>query len=658
MAMDLTPRQRRALEAICDTFCPSGDGLPSASELGVADALLAAVSLNPREAERKQLATLLSLWDSRGLGAFGGAGYKRFSSLSAQDRERVLHAWGHSKVAQRRAVYHALRKGALLFYYMLTAPGAGRNPAWDAIGYDGPLGKLEQAKPKALTPIPVHEDTITDCDVVIVGSGAGGGAAAGVLAAAGLDVVVVETGDYYDDEDFDGAEFTALTQFYMGAPNATHDQSVALLAGACLGGGTVVNYSTSFRTPDEIRSEWAAHGVPAFASQEYTASLDAVCERLGVNQEYNEPSSRERKLQEGCVKLGWHVDAMPRGVRRCAQGRECGYCGLGCRVGAKQSVVKTWLADAHGAGARLIVRTKVHRILIEGGEARGIVGRTVEGNHLTVRARAVVAACGAIHTPALLKRSGLRNPNIGKYLKLHPATAVWGVFDEELRPWEGVMQALYSDQHRYLDGGYGLKYETAANHPHLFIPFSPWPGSREHLGLMQALPSMVPLGVLLRDRDGGEVRVGRDGEPVVRYKLSPFDAQHVRTGIDGAAQILEAAGAKRIFSSHARWVAYEPGNGRGASGTSGSRTEFMAAADAAGYGAGQITLGSFHIMGSARMGGSPATAACDPTGQTWDVRNLYVFDGSAFPTASGVNPQISIQAIAHMGARGLAAALR
>ncbi len=648
--MELTDRQRRALEDICDAFCPSQDGVPTARDLGVANAVIEAVALNPREQERKQLATLLSLWDTRALGALGGVGFKRFSSLSPEERERVLLAWGDSRATQRRAAFQALRKGALLFYYMLSGPGGGRNPAWDAIGYDGPLGKLPDAAPKSLAITPVEGDVQLECDVVIVGSGAGGGAAAGVLAGAGLDVIVIESGDYYDDQDFDGAEYTALTQYYMAAPNASHDQSVALLAGSCLGGGTVVNYSTSFRTPDEIRSEWAGLGTAAFTSPEYTASLDAVCERLGVNQEHNEPSTRERKLQEGCVKLGWHVDAMPRGVRRCAQGRECGYCGLGCRVGAKQSVVKTWLSDACRGGTRIILRTKVSRVLIDGGSARGIAGRTVEGHHVTVRARAVVAACGAIHTPALLKRSGLRNPWIGKNLMLHPATAVFGVFDEELKPWEGVMQALYSDQHRHLDDGYGLKYETAANHPHLFIPFSPWRGAQRHFQLMQGLTSTVPLGVLLRDRDGGEVRVGRDGEPVVRYKLSPFDAAHVRTGIDGAAQILEAAGAQRIFSSHARGVFYEPG-------AASARERFMADADAAGYGAGQITLGSFHIMGSARMGGSASTSACDPTGQTWEVRDLYVFDGSAFPTASGVNPQISIQAIAHMGARGLATRL-
>jgi choline dehydrogenase-like flavoprotein len=230
---------------------------------------------------------------------------------------------------------------------------------------------------------------------------------------------------------------------------------------------------------------------------------------------------------------------------------------------------------------------------------------------------------------------------------------VFGIFDEELKPWEGTMQALYSDQYRDLDGGYGLKYETAAEHPHLFIPFSPWRGSQEHFELMESMSSTVPLGVLLRDRDGGEVRVGRDGEPLVRYKLSPFDAGHLRTGIDGAAQIMEAAGARRIFSSHAKWVSYDPGQDG-----AGGRARFMADADAAGYGAGQCVLNSFHIMGSARMGGSPATSACDPTAQTWDVRDLYVMDGSSFPTASGVNPQISIQAIAHMSARQLAARLR
>jgi choline dehydrogenase-like flavoprotein len=183
-------------------------------------------------------------------------------------------------------------------------------------------------------------------------------------------------------------------------------------------------------------------------------------------------------------------------------------------------------------------------------------------------------------------------------------------------------------------------------HPHLMIPFAPWRGAREHAELMEALTNTVALGVLLRDRDGGEVKVGRDGEPVVTYKLSRFDAGHLRTGIDGAAQIFEAAGARKIIGAQAKAPTYRVG--------AGSRQQFMADVDAAGYGPGQVMLNSFHIMGTARMGGSATGSVCDPTGQTWEVRDLYVFDGSSFPSASGVNPQISIQAIAHMGARGLA----
>ena len=649
--MELNPRQRRSLEAICDTFAPGEDGVPSATQAGVPQVLADALDMNPRDADRKQVAQLLSLWDTRLLTAIGGGGLRRFSELEPEQREQVLLSWCDSRVAQRRAAFQALRKGALLFYYMVPGPNGGRSPVWDAIGYPGPLGRPENPPPKGIEVFAVDRDTTLECDVCIVGSGAGGGTAAGVLAAAGLDVVVLEAGDYYDDGDFDGGELEGYGRMYMyGGGAASDDQSVGLLAGSCLGGGTTVNYTTSFRTPDDVRREWAAHGVPAFESEEYGTSLDAVCDRLGVNQEHNRESAREQMLHRGLSDLGWHVDSMPRNVRACDQGEQCGYCGYGCRLGAKQSTVKTWLADAHAAGARILVRTLAERVIVEGGSARGVKARTLDGHVVDVRARAVVSACGAIQTPALLRRSGLANVNIGRHLRLHPATVVWGVFDEAVRPWEGTMQAIYSDEHRYLDGGYGVKYETAAIHPSLLVTFSPWRGAREHARIMEALPHSVPVGILLRDRDGGEVRVGKDGHPVVKYRLSDYDVGHVRRGAEGAAQILEAAGAQRIFSSHSRDVSYEPGR-------DGDRARFVRDADACGWNTGRCTYGSFHIMGSARMGGSPESSACNARGETWEVRNLYVCDGSAFPTASGVNPMISIEAIAHMNASGLAASL-
>jgi long-chain-alcohol oxidase len=293
-----------------------------------------------------------------------------------------------------------------------------------------------------------------------------------------------------------------------------------------------------------------------------------------------------------------------------------------------------------------VTDTYAERIVTAAGAAAGVEAtHHPTGARVTVRARAIVCAAGAIHTPALLKRSGFANANIGRHLRLHPATAVWGVMDEEVRGWEGTMQAVYSDQFADLDGeGYGLKFETAALQPLILFSFAPWRSGRQHFETMQAIPNLAPVGILLRDKDAGEVRVGRDGHPVVRYKLSERDARHLRTGVEGAAQLLQAAGAQRIFTSHARLAETRTGD-VGA---------LMRDADAAGYGSGQITLGSFHIMGSARMGGHPTTAACDPTGQTYDVRDVVVCDGSAFPTASGVNPMISIEAIAHMNARALA----
>ena len=309
-------------------------------------------------------------------------------------------------------------------------------------------------------------------------------------------------------------------------------------------------------------------------------------------------------MREGCLALGWHIDAMPRNVRGCDQGETCGYCGLGCRLGAKQSVTKTWLSDAAGVGARMVIKTRAKRVFVEDGEARGVEAGTIDGHRVTVRSRAVVAACGAIQTPALLKRSGLANRNIGQHLKLHPATVVWGLFDDEKKPWEGAMQALYSDQHRDLNDGYGLKYETAAMHPHLVVGFWPWRGARPALRPDGgARNNAGGIGMLLRDRDGGEVRVGgRGARRAIRpvgVRPGPHACRGGRGGPDPRGRRCQA-GLRELAGEVG---VYDPGG-------EGDRAGFMAECDACGWGPGQTQLGSFRIMGSARMGGSPNTSAC------------------------------------------------
>ncbi|MEA2379993.1 MAG: hypothetical protein QOD13_3900 [Thermoleophilaceae bacterium] len=645
----LSARARAALDAICDTFVPGGDGLPSATEMGVPDALLGIVARNPRAAERKQVAQLLGLWDTRLLCAIAGGGVRRFTRLAQADRERVLLSWADSRVVQRRAAFQALRKGALLAYYGQGGDDGARNPAWDAIGYPGPLGPPRDPPPRTIDPLQVDEDTTLECDVVVVGSGAGGGTAAAVLAQAGLDVVIVEAGRYFSERDFDGAELSGFDRLYLnGGGMASADGSVGLLAAQGLGG---TNYTFCFRTPDNVRTEWAQqHGLAGVTSADFDGSLDAVWERIGVNAEHSLPSSRDEGIREGMDKLGWDWQVMQRNVRGCTE-EVCRLCHYGCQLGAKQSTLKTWVQDAHDAGTRVLVETTAERVLTEGGKATGIEARTAAGHQVTVRAHAVVSACGSLHTPVLLSRSGVTSKALGKHLRLHPVLVVWGQFDEQVRPWEGMLSSTYSDQDKDMDGrGYGVKYEHVAIPPSILLSFSPWRGGRDHAELMQALPYTSGLGALLRDHGVGEVRTGRDGQPIVRYKLTPDDVQHMRRGVRGAAQVVEAMGARRIYSSHSKWVAYEPG-------VKGDLDGFMRDADTCGWGAGQAQLVSFHIMGSARMGASPADSVCDPTGQVWDTPGLYVFDASAFPTASGVNPMVTIEALAHMNARALAAEL-
>ncbi|BEK96575.1 FAD-dependent oxidoreductase [Nocardia seriolae] len=650
MASDVV--RRDVLGMICDAFAP-GDGgeLLAASELGVVDTVMELLGRNPREAERKQFEMLMQVWDSRLFGLINGAGWKKFSRLSGAERERWLLGMAGSRIEKKRALFQALKGAAVTSYYLTPGP-TGTNPVWDRIGFPAAFGPLAGAE-RGLSPERPERDSTVVCDVVVIGSGAGGGTAAAVLARAGLDVVVLERGEYLDDPDFGIGEKEGFLKLYAPGPAATAEGQLGLVAGTALGGGTVVNWTTSFRTPEDVREEWAGVGARQFAEQEYTDALDAVVARLGVNLDHSPASRRDEILERGLRKLDWHVEPLPRNVGdACDAGIECGRCGFGCRVGAKRSVVKTWLADAAEAGARLYVGTDVRRIVVSNGSATGVEAVTADGGSVWVRARAVVVAAGAVQTPALLRRSGRGSRNIGAFLRLHPATAVFGVFDEEIRPWEGGMQTRYSKQDRDLDGnGYGVIYETGPLTPGMSVGFQGWTGGAAHRDRMLKLADTVAVGIITRDRDHGRVETDRKGEAVVRYRLSARDAAHMHTGIVNAASILEAAGAERIFSGHQAGVGYEPG-------VSGSHEQFARRAAAAGYAPGQCSMGALHIMGSARMGGSPADSATNPDGVTWDVPNIVVADGSCFPTASGVNPMVSIEAIAHMNATRLAARLK
>ena len=641
--MTLSGKARRALDSICDTFIPGGGGLPSATEWGVPEAVIMAVGSNPSATVREQFAGLLDAWDTQ----LAGSEQAPFSSLSQTERERTLLAMADSPDVQSRAAFQALRKGILLSYYCLPYEGEGRNPVDEALGYPGPLGPPPDPPPKTIKPLEVNEDTELECDVCVVGSGAGGGTAAGVLATAGLDVVVLEAGGYYSEEDFDGAELSGYARLYLnGGGVATDNQSIGLLAGSCLGGGTLVNYTWCFRPPDFVRADWKERfGLGEWAGPDFDRSLDAVWERLSISPESSIPSERDHAMRRGLEQLGWHSEVMQRNCKGCRE-EICRLCHYGCQIGAKQSTANTWLQDAYDAGARILVETPVDRVMIEGGRARGVEAQTLAGHRITVRSKAVALAAGAIHTPAIMVRSGMSG-QVGKNLMLHPVLLTWGIFDEEVRPWEGTIGATFSDEFLNMGDGYGIKYEQAATPPSILAIFAPWRGSRESAELMQALRYTAGYGGLQRARDGGEVVVGADGLPTPRWELSDFDRDVMRRGLDGAARLLEAGGARRIYSSHAGWVSYEPGR-------DGGREKLLEAADRYGWAAAQVTLGSFHLMGTARMGSARVDSVCNPDGETWDVGGLYVVDGAVLPTGLGVNPMVTIEAAAHRISRGLA----
>lgn len=641
------------LRALAETFVPGGEAVR------LADHLAETIANLPHRADREEMARLLELLESRAMNTLLAGVPRPFTAMSTPERERYLRGWATSRLPLRRKAFQALKRMATVVYYTSRDPAGRDNPSWPRLGYPGSLGPPPPAaSPKRIRLVEISTDDTLQCDVVVIGSGAGGGVVAGELAARGQDVVVLEKGGYYNEADFTQYEGEMLARLYdAGGLLTSDDLGFVILQGSCLGGGTVVNYTTSFHTPDHVREQWAReHDLPHFATLEYTRSLDAVAQRVGVTTAEHRPSTRDAALIRGLDRLGWHHGRLPRDVRGCSQDDACGYCGYGCRSGAKQSTLVTYLQDAFDHGARIVVDASVRRVVLEQGCAVGVeaVVRYPKGPRpfrLVVRAKAVVVAAGAVHSPALLLRSGIRLPALGRHLALHPATAVFGLMDEEVRPWTGTVQAHYSDQFADLDSGYGFKFETAPLHPSLFALAVPWESGTQYADAMACLAHTTLVGVLLRDRDGGHVGVDADGRAVVSYRLSAYDTRHLRRSFVEAARLLEAAGAKEIWTTHASRTAYRPG------GDGGPPAHWVDAMDAAGYGPNQLLLATFHQMASCRMGANARDSVVSPEHQVWGVPGLYIADASTMPSSSGVNPMLTIMAMAHRAAGVIASTL-
>ena len=541
----LTPTRAATLRAVADTFIPASAGpvaLPPGSALVDLDKLTAAIQAQPRgaQAEFGQLLDLLA----RPLAGLTWWGPLRpFQDLTPAQRERLLQSWASSRLAPLRKGFHALRKLCTFLYYG-DAPASGPNPAWAALG--------------PLTPLTPLTDTAYTCDTLVIGSGAGGGVVAGELAQAGHDVLVLEAGPYLHGADFTQREVDMMGRLYdaRGAL-CTRDGSIGILAGACLGGGTTVNWAGAFRTPDYVLEEWAReHRAPQFVSPEFTKSLDAVAQELGVNTAYPRHNGQNQALRDGSARLGQETRLIPRNEKGLTESDQhfqgLGYSTLGDAHGIKQGTLNTYLRRAVAHGARLLPDTRVERVVVVGGRATGAeaVHTTPEGQRvrITVRAQRVVVAGGAIQTPALLLRSGLRHPHLGRHLHLHPTVPVAAHYPWPMHSWHGPSMSVVNDTFTRLGGtNFGVKLETPPTHPGLLAMVLPWRSGAQHRELLQAADHLGSFIVLTRDRDGGRVRIDQQGAPFVDYQLSIFDKKSLLTGIRAAVDIHVAAGAHTVY---------------------------------------------------------------------------------------------------------------
>ena len=669
----LTPAQRRTLAAVCDTICPALDPPPgtppdspqaaywqrAAADLDVAGWIERSLTGEISPAEVRQLGQALDALEQPALSLLTTGSATPFTRRGPAARAAVLRAWSTSPLPLLRQGFQTFKRAAAFFFY--TAPGAdGTNPNGPVLGYPDPWQPPPYPPAPANPAHPLHPERITadttlEADACVIGSGAAGGIVAARLAQAGRRVIVLEAGDAPDEATFGTSELGGFQDLYAKRGLLTTDDgAVALLAGRTLGGGTTINWMTCFRPPPAVLDEWAgASGVRDLLGPDLQASLDAVERRLHIDTDESHLNPNNAALVAGARALGWHCAIQPRNALNCG---DCGHCSFGCPWGAKQGTRRTYLQDAYDAGARLIPCATAERVLLDGGRVTGVTAQigppgkwprrdgAALAPRLTVRAPLVVVAAGALESPAILLRSGLRHPALGRNLYLHPATAVIGRFREDIAAWSGVLQAAHSDQFANLDGGgYGFKFETTPIYPGLAAVAVPWEGGAAFKRLMLDARQVVSLLVLGRDREGGRIVLDRWGNGRILYRLGPTEAGYLLRGCKEGARLLLAAGAAEAYTLHSRLTRLAGDAPAG----SAARTRFDAAVDRQGAGPNRMMVFSAHQMGTCRMSATPTAGVVDGQGAVHGVAGLYVADSSIFPRSSGVNPMLTIMGLAH-----------
>ncbi|KAF8107611.1 hypothetical protein N665_0119s0073 [Sinapis alba] len=626
--------------------------------------------------------------------------FRRFCRLPKKQREDTLLNWASSYFLLLRMFFRSIKLiTALVFFTQVNEKG--KNLAWKAIGYNGPSSdhsdheeELNEKKTKKKMPKEIfgplyngiidlkdpreavtkkltgHGFTVSTqksnknrssisnpvmtirCDAVVVGSGSGGGVVAGLLAKAGYKVLVVEKGKYYARSNLSQLEGQAMDEMYLsGGLLATSDMNVVILAGSTVGGGSTINWSASIKTPEHVMKEWSEKSeLELFESSLYREAMDVVCERMGVQCGFEEEGFNNEVLRKGCEELGLQVKNIPRNA---SSDHYCGFCSLGCKKGQKQGTSETWLVDLVESGNGLILpRCKAMEVLYEseGGNTKKTstgIAFAFEEEIYVVESRATVVSCGALRTPHLLKRSGLKNGNIGRNLCLHPVVMAWGWFPEEEKWPEkkkksyegGIMTAMSSVVNAEAKTTYGeTVIQTPSLHPGMFSGVIPWTSSNDFKTRMLKFSRTAHVFTLLRDKGSGTI----NSKSCIDYNLNDEDEESLKKGLESVLNILAAAGAEEIGTHNSEGKSL---NVRTASEVEIERFVREESSKRLKDLSGQIC--SAHQMGSCRMGIRAEESAVRPTGETWEVEGLFVADTSVFPTALGVNPMVTVQSIAY-----------
>jgi choline dehydrogenase-like flavoprotein len=483
-------------------------------------------------------------------------------------------------------------------------------------------------------------------DAVVVGSGAGGAVAATLLAEAGWRVIVLEEGPYYRPEEI--AAFTPSESMrrmwreagMLAAFGVGRTPLIGVTVGRNVGGSSVHTGGVCFRVPSAVHAEWVRDlGLDELSERAFEGAYLDVERRMRVDEVGAlDRSLSTTKFVEGASKLGIAMHPTRRNTHAC-EGN--GRCNFGCPKGAKMSVDLSYLPRAVELGTRVVSDALVERVLVERGRAVGVegtllarggagkAGRGRAAARFRVRAPVVVAACGTLHTPLLLRASGVRSPHLGRHITLHPAVRVAALFDDEVRGWDGALQSVYSD-HYAGDGITLVGVYTAVN---LLAAGLPGVGP-SHRHWVRQMPRLGVFGAMVHDEGGGTVRpplAGREG--VLSYEMAARDLFRLRRAMTVLGEIALAAGAKKVFLPV---FGAEPAES----------LADLRALEASSLDPRRVECLAFHPLGSARMANDPRRGVTAADGSVYGLPGLYVADGSVLPTSIGVNSQEPIMAMA------------